>query len=461
MTGFLVFALLAPSLADGLEADLRRSGIRRSGLGVMVGRAGGGPLLAVHADTPRIPASNQKILTAAAAVKLLGADFRFATRVGRAPGGEVIVVGDGDPNFSGRFYGGNPTVVLRRLARDVKSHGIRRVPALVIDASRFDDQYVHPDWPKDQLDRWYCAPVAALVYNDSCWDVTVSPGRGVGRPALVEVQPALLRPQVLNNCGTVDAGRHVVHIGRDSQGHGLAVRGSILRTSRGVKGNVTVRDPVTFFAQSVRAAFLAEGIAVGDVRIRRRAVVDSEVDRKVVPEGHDKQPDKLTPLVVLRTDLRRTLRVILTDSQNLYAECVFKRLGDGSFAGGAVSVKRALRAMKAPLAGLDIRDGSGMARTNRVTPRALFMVLQAMRGEEAFVSSMAAGGTGTLRRRYRDLGERVRAKTGTLRGVTALSGYVTGRSGGRYVFVILANGRSVAHARRFQDLIVQQLARAP
>ena len=74
------------------------------------------------------------------------------------------------------------------------------------------------------------------------------------------------------------------------------------------------------------------------------------------------------------------------------------------------------------------------------------------REQPIFVEALAAGGEGTLRRRYRDLKERVRAKTGTIRGVSTLSGYVTGRDGGTYVFAILANGSAVGRARKFQDL---------
>jgi D-alanyl-D-alanine carboxypeptidase/D-alanyl-D-alanine-endopeptidase (penicillin-binding protein 4) len=149
---------------------------------------------------------------------------------------------------------------------------------------------------------------------------------------------------------------------------------------------------------------------------------------------------------------------MLTNSQNLYAECLFKRLGEGSFASGGAALEAALVAMEVPTAGLVARDGSGLSRENLVSARTLYGALQALRDEPLLVEALAAGGDGTLRRRYRDLGPRVRAKTGTIRGVSTLSGYVTGREGDRYVFVILANGASVARARRLQDLIVIALA---
>ena len=433
-------------LTAGLEADLqvalRESGVPHSGLGLAAGRVGEAPAVVVHPDTPRAPASNQKLLTAFAAVRRLGADFHFTTEVAEAEGGHLVVVGDGDPNLSGRFFRDDPDRVLRELARDVLARGVQRVEgSLVLDASRFDRVFVHPDWPRDQLERWYCAPVAALVYNDSCWDLTVRPGATVGAASIVEVEPALLSPALLNECVTIDTGKQVVHLGRGA-GSGLQVRGRIRRDSAGIAGHVAVRDPITFFGQAFLAALREEGIEIAGG----------------LAAG---SPKPTRSLVKYRTSLARTLQVTLTQSQNLYAECVFKRLGGGSFESAGEAVLETLGKARIGTKGLVIRDGSGLASTNRVTARALYDVLQSMRDERVFVDALAAGGEGTLRRRYRGLGPRLRAKTGHIRGVSALSGYVEGREGGRYVFVILANGRSVTKARALQDRVVSALARRP
>jgi D-alanyl-D-alanine carboxypeptidase/D-alanyl-D-alanine-endopeptidase (penicillin-binding protein 4) len=437
----LILLLVAQEPGSELRRALAASGVRTQGLGLAAGRAGGEPLLAVGADEPRAPASNQKILVGAAAIARLGRDFHFETRIAVGEGGDLVVAGEGDPNLSGRFFGGDPTKVLRAMARDVASKGVKRVRDLVLDASRFDNQYVHPEWPADQLERWYCAPVAALVYNDSCWDVRVLPGSAPGAPSRLLVEPSLLSPAVANRCETVRGGKQVVHIGRAEES-AFEVRGQVVLASAGVAANVTVRDPVRFFGEAFRAALEAEGVPVdGEVREGRL-------------EG-------AREILLYRSDLARTLKVMLTDSQNLYAECIFKRLGGGSFSSGAEALADALAALGVPTEGLDTRDGSGLSKENRVTARTVYGALQAMRDEPMFVAGLAAGGEGTLGKRYRDLGDRVRAKTGTIRGVSALSGYVTGRDGGRYVFAILANGPSTARARRLQDLVVTALAKCP
>jgi D-alanyl-D-alanine carboxypeptidase/D-alanyl-D-alanine-endopeptidase (penicillin-binding protein 4) len=435
----LLLLLLAADPATELRQALEGSGVKTQGLGLVAGRAGEAPLLLVNPDEPRAPASNQKLLVAAAAIAKLGRDFAFETRISVGEGGDLMVVGEGDPNLSGRFFGGDPTKVLKAMARDVKAKGVTHVKDLVLDASRFDTQYIHPEWPEDQLERWYCAPVAALVYNDSCWDITVLPGASPGAPSRVLVEPSLLSPEIANRCETVREGKQVVHVGRASDGD-FEVRGQVLLASAGVEANVTVRDPVRFFGEAFKAALVEEGVPVeGQVRQGKL-------------EG-------AREILAYRSDLGRTLKVMLTNSQNLYAECLFKRLGDGSFASGAEALAAALRSIEVPTAGLDVHDGSGLSKENRVAARTIFGVLQAMRDEPLFVGALAIGGEGTLHRRYRDLGDRVHAKTGTIRGVSALSGYVTGKDGTRYVFAILANGAATARARRLQDLVVTSLAK--
>jgi len=362
--------------------------------------------------------------------------------VGLDEAGSLVVVGDGDPNFSGRFLEGDADRVVRGIASDLAGQGITRIEGdLLLDATRFDTVTVHPDWPTDQLDRWYCAPVAALVFNDSCWDVTVRPGPRAGAPAVVEVVPALLHPPITDECTTIEGGTQVVHIGRASDG-GLLTRGRILTSSGGISGNVTVADPVRFFGEALRAALAERGIEVaGTLRVGKGTIT--------------------RPLARYHSGLDRTLQVMLTRSQNLYAECVFKRLGSGSFEDGARAVREALAALGVPTGGLVVVDGSGLADTNRVSPLTLYGVLQAMRDRPVFRGALAEGGEGTLRKRYRSVGERLQAKTGSISGVSSLSGYVEGREGGTWVFTLLANGRSKGHARSLQDRVVLALAEAP
>ncbi|MEE8105658.1 MAG: D-alanyl-D-alanine carboxypeptidase/D-alanyl-D-alanine-endopeptidase [Planctomycetota bacterium] len=444
MAAWLVaLALLATGdIAGELEQAVQNGKVPRSRVGILVGRPGQ-PAFALAADRARIPASNQKIITAATALLRLGADYRFETRIVKLPGGHLGVIGGGDPNLSGRFFDGDASTVLRHLARQVKAKGVEEITGdLVLDASRFDGVTIHPGWPSDQLDRWYCAPVAALIYNDSCWDVTVQPGTGLGATARVEWRPTLLRPRLQNNCDTVASSKqHVVHIGRTAESD-LLVRGGILSTSAGIEKSVPVHEPVMFFGRAFRAALESEGVRVaGQTRVG--AATGGET------------------LTVFRSGLGRTIKVALTNSQNLYSECLFRIQGKGSFESAAQAVRKTLVAEDVSVEGLVVSDGSGLARANKVTPRTIFEILTRMDENTAFIEGLAAGGEGTLRRRFRALGERVRLKTGTLRGVSALSGYVTDAGGKVWIMSVLCETGDRGSAIRLQNSVVAVLARQP
>jgi D-alanyl-D-alanine carboxypeptidase/D-alanyl-D-alanine-endopeptidase (penicillin-binding protein 4) len=157
------------------------------------------------------------------------------------------------------------------------------------------------------------------------------------------------------------------------------------------------------------------------------------------------------------------------ESDNFYAEMLLKRLGrvqagKGSTRAGAAIVRRELRERGMALAGVRIVDGSGLSRRDRLTARALGQLLRSAwrdRGVRTpfYLSLPRAGIEGTLEDRMEapPARGRVRAKTGTTKNASALSGYV----GGTYVFVVLQNGNPVPwwSARRSQDRFAQILAR--
>ena len=88
--------------------------------------------------------------------------------------GDIIIKGSGDPNISGRFFDGNVTAVPAYWADKIKKHGIQVVNGdIIADDSIFDREFVHSNWPKDQLSKWYCAPVSGLSFNDNCVDIII------------------------------------------------------------------------------------------------------------------------------------------------------------------------------------------------------------------------------------------------------------------------------------------------
>jgi serine-type D-Ala-D-Ala carboxypeptidase/endopeptidase (penicillin-binding protein 4) len=428
-------------------------------LGVhVVDLASGQTVYGYAPDEPRVIASNTKLLTTAATLHALGPGYFFETRFlargtveGGVLSGDLGVVGGGDPNISGRAWEGDSFAVFRGWAQELAARGIRKVTGdLYLDAGLFEPLEIHPDWPRAQLASWYEAPIAALSFSDNCILVRVSPGRP-GGPVVVETVPPVAVFRVDNTARTV-AARHRGHLAISRLEDLLRVSGTMGTADGPFDTWITVPDPVAYFGLALRAALAQEGIEVAG-RLR-------PVDRLPGPVWER--------VAVFRSDLLSSVEVCLKHSQNFYAESMVKllgarRCGRGSWSEGVRAVGEFLAGLGVPRASFRLADGSEMGREDRVAPRALTTLLRAMYlapEGEAFARALPYGGEemGGWKRRlaappYRG---NVWAKTGTLEGVSALSGYARAVSGRLYAFSILLN-RVHGDAHHAQDRIVMAL----
>jgi D-alanyl-D-alanine carboxypeptidase/D-alanyl-D-alanine-endopeptidase (penicillin-binding protein 4) len=428
--------------AAKLESIVTAQKIRLSEAGIrIVSVRSGKTLFDSFGDKLFVPASNAKLVTTAAALHLLGREHRFQTRLytrgaieGKTLEGDLVVVGGGDPDISGRNHGGDPCFLFKQWAAKLRQLGIRRVRGRLIgDASAFDAQYVHPSWPKDQLEKWYCAPVSALALNDNCLDATVKAGPQVGEPPQVTIMPSTGYAGIDNRCViTADKTRHLYgFLGRAGAGR-LVLRGRFWSGGYPATTSIPVEDPSLFFLNVMKETLESCGVAVSG---------GLEVAHEAVDLGKD-----ATLVATYESPLTAAVRVAGKRSQNFYAEQVFKTLGRGSFAGGADVVEKFLAKVSPAAAGCRMVDGSGMSRDNRLSAAAIVDVLRWMTQQpesDVFAASLPiAGFDGTLKRRLtaKEHRGRVRAKTGTLAGACALSGYIE-TDADTLAFSILINSR--------------------
>ncbi len=457
-------AATAAAVNSAVNAGVRsaRSSCRSIGVHV-VDLTDGRSVYEYNADRQRIIASNTKLFTSAAALDRLGPGHLFETEVlakGRVSSGrlagDLAVVGGGDPNISGRHHQGDAFAVFRDWAASLDELGVRRIGGdLVLVDGLFEGPYVHPDWPRDQLDEWYEAPVAALSFSDNCALVRVWSGGREGVAPQVDVLPRVPLYAVRNTAITTSSSRrHRYGVTREPGQ--LTVWGSVLRSRRPIESWVAVHDPVVYFGQALKQALAEEGVVVeGQLRIARS-----------LPPGDWRR------VTVHRSDLLSTLEVINKRSQNLHAESVLKLLGArtcgrGSWDGGVRAVREFLAGVGIDPESYRMADGSGMSRNNRFTPRQLTRLLQVMfrhRWAGEFLRTLPYGGEEGLswEKRLADAPYRgnVFAKTGRLRGVSTLSGYAKAVSGRVYAFSVLCNDtRGDWGAKAGQDEIVRAIIR--
>lgn len=442
LTALVVALLLVPGRALGdarltsrIEALIAgRADLAGATMGIHVREVRSGETLYDHRGAvPMIPASNMKLLTTGAAAAVLGEDMVFPTRL-RVSDGMLVVEGSGDPGFGDPALlelNTPPTSVdglLNQLADAVGTAG-SRIESVVVDDRIFDRQMVHPSWPPDQLNRWYCAEVSGLNLNTNCLtfvfrasDPQVPPQYSV-EPS---VRPGSAWLNVLNRSRAVTTGRNTVWIARPQPDNRLQVLGDV-RVGEPASVDVAVHDP-QLFAGYVLAERLAERrLLVGEPgpqTVRMAAIGEALPAGRTVAE--------------VRTALSDILRRANADSQNLYTEALIKRIGHevtgepGSWKNGAAVVRLLLsdRLGAEHAAATTIEDGSGMSRLNTVPAATMTAWLASLFRDDAvrnmMLESMPSVGEGTLRDRFADvkLTNDLRAKSGSINGVRCLSGYV-------------------------------------
>lgn len=432
----------------------------------------GAEVAAYNADLASIPASNMKILTSGAALSVLGTDFVFRTEILIDPSASpprLILLGSGDPALGDPVLLERPEVGLTvdrlfdQIAAALRAKGVERLGEVVIDDRVFDRDYLHASWPEDQLNRWYCAELGGLNFHRNVVTVFTEPTADGGSP-ITTLVPDAPWIELANRARTDLSGTNTAWVARPAPSDAMTLLGKV-RTRSEIQ--VAVHNPPLYAGRIVANELAKRGIATPD----RWAY-----DHVRLAGDTDKFPDART-LVVITTPIADVLRRVNTDSHNLYAECLFKRMGHqvtgepGSWANGAAVVRMvlsdALGHEKAD--STVVADGSGMSRLNRVRPSTITAFMRWLSRDaarwDAFTASLAVPGEGTLRSRFTsgEFSTRIAAKSGYLNGVYALSGVLTEPATNRRVaFSILINdvpGNQARNARPLHEKIIAEIDR--
>jgi D-alanyl-D-alanine carboxypeptidase/D-alanyl-D-alanine-endopeptidase (penicillin-binding protein 4) len=413
-------------------------------------------LAAVNEHTPLNPASNAKLYTAAAALATLRGEHRYETTLtgrleGDAVSGSLGLRGFGDPSLT--------TSDLWQMVQELKGFGVRRVEGDIVVDQRFHDELTTPPAFEQQPNEWasFRAPVSAVALDENTVTMTVRPGP-VGGAAHVEFEP----PGFVDVDGTIKTaeggGADTVELALSGNGSRMSahVSGAIAGDSRVVRFTRRAEDPRLLAGYALKALLEKEGVKVsGEVKLG-------------TSRGHTLAKHLSEPLSSL-------LYALGKQSDNFYAEMVFKTLGGEGKARPARSADAAevvthfLEKAGAMDTGVVIKNGSGLFDANRVTAYGTVELLRWAWRDPAvqpeYLAQLSVGGVdGTLHKRFRQelTRRRVRAKTGTLDDVIALSGYLL-RDGGKgpLAFSVFFNhvGGKQDGARHAADRLVELVAK--
>ena len=428
-------------------------------------------LYSLNPRTLLIPASTLKIVTLAAAVEQLGWGFTFDTRlIATGPikdgvlNGDLIVQGSGDPTID------NENNLFTDWAKKLKMAGITRITGRLIGDDRAMDAgatwpgtRLGTGWSWDDLIFGFAAPTSALTYHENTVHLVITPGPAAGRTPSAHIDESASGLTLVNR--TVTSPRHSESSLRLLRLPGqatLELRGSIPLNTEPIRLPVSVDDPTLFFLRVFHHTLLREGIeviggAVDIDDIDSDTVLQSKENSQLLLDHHS------PPLSELAISMMKR-------SQNLYAETIFRTLGDKhgrTIGAGQAVVKDLLETWSIETDQFIILDGSGLSRYNYITPEALVRVLEHVRlnsqSATIFEATLPiAGQDGTLAHRMKGTNAtgNARAKTGTMSNVSGLSGFVQTRDGENLVFAILANNYKSRSSTitRIIDRAVEQLA---
>lgn len=415
-----------------------------------------GRALVVHRAQEAVnPASNMKLLTAAAALDLLGPAYTFRTELygnvdANGHADRLILRGGGDPALT--------TADVFRLAQSAQAQGLRSVARVEVDQSVFDTPFVPPAFAS-QPGEWasFRAPISAAAVDGNTVTLNVAPSEA-GKAARVWYEPA----GVVEAVGSVEtrvagSGDHVAWTLDPSVDPG--------RPQSKVAGGLGAGMGRQRYTRRLEDPRRAPGYVLVSLLSGLGVEVTGPV--ALLAPGSGNLPTRLS--YVSSAPLSELLLPLGKDSDNFTAEMLFvalsasapdKAKGPWSTAQGALALKGWLNAGGIPADGLTIANGSGLFDANQLTVETLGLVLARMEARPEvfaeYLSQLSVYGTdGTLRHRMTGSGERsrVRAKTGTLSRVDALSGYVLRTAGVRpLVFSLVVTGGTGGHASIRQAL---------
>lgn len=387
-----------------------------------------------------MPGSNLKIITSAAALHYLGNDYRFKTELrSDKPASQGLVKGDLYPKGYGDPFLVNEEMWL--FSNRIYGKGLRGVEGdLVVDASYFDGRRFGRGWGTDLKPFWYNAEIRALSFNFNTVGFWTAPGKRPGDPVKFWTDPPSTSfIETINKATTTARRRGTVTVTRKK---GKDIDTFVIAGKRPLEGKPKV------VYRSVREGDLFAGASLADFLKRKGVSFKGKIRR-------GKAPAKAVLLAVHRSrPLREIIAGLNKYSNNFMAEMILKTLGaeksspPGTAVKGIEQVEKFLRHIGEDPAELKMVDGSGLSRENRVNVRLLCRVLFYLyrnfeQGPE-FISSLAwFAQEGTLKDRAYRLKGKIRAKSGHIKGVAALSGYLKSKKT-VYIFSMITNGRKIS-----------------
>lgn len=362
------------------------------------------------------PASCLKVVTSAAALELLGKDYRYETEFGF--NGDFIIKPSGDPTLgSWRWDTTKDEVIQQKIASVFKEKNITSIPGkIIIDDSKWETQATPRGWTWEDIGNYYGAGARGFNWHENQYDLILKPGKNTGDSVEVlgtepELYPAILINELIT--GKPGSGDNSI-IYLPENGLTGYVRGTVPAGNKTFKVSGAMPDPSFVFKNSLQNLFIQENMII--------EYKEKESSSAALSFVHYSPP------------LDSINYWFLQKSINLYGEAFVKTIayvktGFGATDTGINIIKDFWSKNGIENSALNMKDGSGLSPANRITTNALVAVMQYAK-RQSWYSSF-----------YNALPEQngIKMKSGYIGGVRSYTGYVKSKSGAEYTFAFIIN----------------------
>lgn len=425
----------------------------------------------LNAEQNFIPASTVKLLTTSASLHYLGKNFTYNNKLyldGKIKDngefvGNLIIRGFGDPTISLEYYK-TESIIFDDWVSKLDSLGIKSIKGNIIgDDNYFDDTYYPTGWAWDDMKYSYSAQVGALsIFNNSI-TAKITSGDKKNEISKISLVPNSDFVRIVNNVRTgSESGINEISFERDAVTNFFEFFGSMpfdpLKKDTVIE-EIAIDNPTLYFLSN-----FSDHLRHFNIRFKGALIDIDDWNETPVYFKINRVFDK--PSVPL-DDI---IEFVNRKSNNLTAEILLKTIGkeqggDGSFASGIKLVEKFITNFYESN-DFNLADGSGLSRLNFLSPELMTNLLRYMYKSEhksSIINSLAQPGKpGTLERRMKKTiaQNRVFAKTGSMNGVSNISGYIVAENGDTFVVNLYFNNFTVPQAEinNIQDLIIMRLA---
>lgn len=417
------------------------------------------PLFELNPEKLMIPASTLKIVTSAAALEILGAGYRFKTKVGfigeilksNELKGDLVIIGGGDPTLGSEYFRNNELndSFINVWIQKIKTAGIHKVNGdIILDGSVYDTEKIPPTWIWGDIGNYYGAGANAFTCYDNLFRIIFKSPAGVGEKTdIIAVTPKIEGMEIINEVVASDDKRDLAYVFGSQLDKNRVIRGTIPKNREAFTIKAAVHHPEKLFTEELLKQLAKEGVFISG------KVIFKSVDKNQLQTIYIHESPQLEEIV----------KVLNHESINLFAEhlvlqIAFEKTGIGNREKGIALINEYWKSKGILTESLFMEDGSGLSHFNTISPEQITSILvfmaQKSENREGFFNSLPNAGNGTLSGFSTEFfpGETLKTKSGSMTRVRCYAGYLKSDSDKKIAFTIMFNHFSGSQSKLIKEI---------